>query len=62
MGYGYHWKFTVSKPGTRFKPREFDEHLQLDLDWKKSLMPDNNKDLFGVLHYIKRNINRIQNA
>lgn len=61
--YGMDWKMTVTKPGTKFKPREWTEtFLNVDYQWKKSLMPENNKDLFCVIKYIKSNLHRIQYA
>jgi hypothetical protein len=55
----FSWSFNivVSKPGTRFKPRVFkNKELRCEYDWKKRLMPDNSKELFSLIRWIKNSM------
>lgn len=48
------WDFHVEKPGTRFKTRVLkDKTVSVDDQWKKKLMPDTNKDLYGIIRWIR---------
>lgn len=52
----YQWDFdiTVTKPGTRFKPRRFkNKGIHIPYEWKKKLMPENNKELYGLIRWTK---------
>jgi hypothetical protein len=52
----YTWKYdiTVTKEGTRFKPREYkDQELHCDYDWKKRLMPGKSKELYSLIRWVK---------
>lgn len=52
------WNFTitVSKPGTRFRPRVYKKGLRCDYDWKKSLMPTKNKEMYALIMWIKNSM------
>lgn len=53
--YSNEYNITVSKPGTRFKPREIKEKvLYCDYDWKKRLMPGKSKELYSLIRWWHR--------
>jgi hypothetical protein len=55
----YSWKYTitVTKPGTRFKPRVYkDKDLHCDYDWKKRLMPEKSKELYSLLRWCRNSM------
>ncbi len=48
------YDFHVEKPGTRFKTRVIkDKTIDIHDDWKKKLMPDNNKNIYGLVRWIR---------
>lgn len=50
--YSWAYTITVTKPGTRFKPRVFkDRSLQCEYDWKKRLMPNKSKELYSLIRW-----------
>lgn len=53
----YDYDIRVTKPGTRFKTRITKaKSIRVDNDWKKKLMPENDKDLYAMIKWTK-NIN-----
>lgn len=51
---GYEYEFKVTKPGTRFKPRVFkNKSLYVPYDWKKSLMPNQSKELYAAIRWAR---------
>lgn len=57
----HHWHhhtteydFKVSKPGTRFKPRNFHKkNISISSEWRKKLMPNQSKELYSLIMWIK---------
>ncbi len=48
------YDFKVYKPGTRFKIRNFKKtSASVELEWRKKLMPEQSKELYGVIRWIK---------
>jgi hypothetical protein len=55
----YSWKYdiTITKEGTRFKPRQYKDHdLHCDYDWKKRLMPGKSKELYSLIRWVKHSM------
>ncbi len=53
------WNYTirVTKPGTRFKPRNYkNKELSCDYDWKKRLMPAKSKELYSLILWAKNSM------
>ena len=52
--YSWNYDITVTKPGTRFKPRVYkSKDLQCDSDWKKKHMPAKSKELYSLIRWIR---------
>jgi hypothetical protein len=52
--YCWNYDITVTKPGTRFKPRIYKgKELQCNHDWKKKHMPAKSKELYSLIRWVK---------
>lgn len=48
------WAFTITKPTTRFKPRQLDRtSIYTDPQVRSSVCPDGSKELYSLLKYIQ---------
>ncbi len=48
------YDFKISKPGTRFKTRNFQKRgSSIDHEWKKKLMPAQSKELYSIIRWIE---------
>lgn len=55
--FSWEYTITVTKPGTRFKPRVFkNRSLHCDYDWKKRLMPANSKELYSLIRWCRNSM------
>lgn len=55
--YSWTYTITVTKPGTRFKPRVYkNKSLQCDYDWKKRLMPAKSKELYSLILWCSKSM------
>ncbi len=49
----FEYDIRVSKPGTRFKTRVAKgKNVSIDNDWKKKFMPEQSKELYGMIRYV----------
>jgi hypothetical protein len=53
------WSYdiTVTKSGTRFKPRHYkNKELRCDYNWKKRLLPGKSKELYSLILWVKNSM------
>jgi len=52
----YNTDFRITKPGTRYNPRiKKDQRVRVEHDWKKRLMPEKDKILYGIIRFCRYN-------
>lgn len=52
--YNWTFDFRITKPGTRFQTRKISEKsLYIPYDWKKGLMPAQDKELYAIIRWAK---------
>ncbi len=52
----YYADLRITKPGTRYQlRRKKEQQIRVEHDWKKRLMPEQNKILYGIIRWAKYN-------
>lgn len=57
--FSWEYTITVTKPGTRFKPRVYKKKtLHCSYEWKKRLMPCSSKELYSLIRWCRNSMPR----